>query len=80
MVFPGTPAYRSASHPEGMTEDTPPERLPGQLRPDEKGRCHFKGRAVLVTRGWCSSAPPAQLRLYAQAGAEPDWEDTTSTA
>jgi len=46
----------SASHPEGMSEDTPPEPLPGQLLPDEKGRCPRQGQVALNGGCWAEFA------------------------
>ncbi|MFL5345045.1 MAG: serine/threonine protein kinase [Hyalangium sp.] len=41
----------SGSTAEGMIEDTLPEPQPGQIRPDEKGRC--PGRWLVVLNGAC---------------------------
>ncbi|HYI02051.1 serine/threonine protein kinase [Hyalangium sp.] len=46
----------SAPNPEGMTEDTLPEPIPGQLRPDEKGRCPPRGLVVLNGGCWAEVA------------------------
>ncbi len=42
----------SGSPNEGMGEDTLPEPQPGQLRPDEKGRCRRKGLVSLNGGCW----------------------------
>jgi serine/threonine protein kinase len=41
---------------EGMTQDTLPEPLPGQTRPDEKGRCPRKGLVTLNKGCWATTA------------------------
>ncbi len=41
----------SVSTAEGMSEDTLPEPQPGQVRPDEKGRC--PSRAMVALNGGC---------------------------
>jgi serine/threonine protein kinase len=42
----------SGSTAEGMSEDTLPEPQPGQVRPDEKGRCPIKGLVALNGACW----------------------------
>jgi hypothetical protein len=39
-----------------LTEDTLPEPLPGQTRPDAKGRCPLKGQVVLNKGCWFEAA------------------------
>ena len=39
-----------------MSEDTLPEPLPGQVRPDEKGRCPRKGLVALNGGCWAETA------------------------
>ncbi|HYH98890.1 serine/threonine-protein kinase [Hyalangium sp.] len=46
----------STPTPEGLTENTPPELLPGQARPDEKGRCPLRGQVVLNGGCWAELA------------------------
>ena len=48
------PAPRDST-PEGLTEDTLPEPLPGQTRPDAKGRCPHKGQVVLNNGCWATT-------------------------
>lgn len=38
--------------PEGLAEDTLPDPLPGQTRPDSKGRCPHKGQVALNRGCW----------------------------
>jgi len=42
--------------PEGLTEDTVPEPLPGQTRPDAKGRCPLKGQVALNKGCWLEAS------------------------
>ncbi len=42
----------SGSTAEGMSQDTLPEPQPGQVRPDEKGRCPIKGLVSLNGACW----------------------------
>ncbi len=46
----------SGSTVEGMSEDTLPEPQPGQVRPDEKGRCPGKGLVALNGGCWNETA------------------------
>jgi hypothetical protein len=46
----------SVSTREGMSEDTLPEPLPGQTRPDEKGRCPRQGQVALNRGCWAVTA------------------------
>ncbi len=47
----------SGSMNEGMIEDTLPEPQPGQVRPDEKGRCPGKGLVALNGACWAEWEP-----------------------
>ncbi|HYI02816.1 serine/threonine-protein kinase [Hyalangium sp.] len=53
-----TPLEEASSPPtqDGVTESTLPEPLPGQLRPDEKGRCPPKGLVALNGGCWVETA------------------------
>jgi serine/threonine protein kinase len=54
-----TTSLEEASAPptqEGVTESPLPEPLPGQLRPDEKGRCPPKGLVALNGGCWVETA------------------------
>jgi serine/threonine protein kinase len=54
-----TPSLETVSSPQtqdGVTESTLPEPLPGQLRPDEKGRCPPKGLVALNGGCWAEFA------------------------
>jgi hypothetical protein len=44
------------SWPEALAEEAPPEPVPGQLRPDAKGRCPRKQQVAL--NGGCWAQPP----------------------
>jgi eukaryotic-like serine/threonine-protein kinase len=46
----------SPSWPEAMSEDTLPEPLPGQLRPDAKGRCPGKRQVALNGACWMKTS------------------------
>jgi serine/threonine protein kinase len=46
----------SGATAEGMSQDTLPEPLPGQARPDEKGRCPHKGLVSLNGGCWKETA------------------------
>ncbi len=45
------PWGREFSEPEALSQDTPPEPLPGQLTPDAKGQC--PGRTQIPINGGC---------------------------
>jgi hypothetical protein len=47
---------RRSSLQEAMVEHTPPEPLPGQTRPDVKGRCPHKGQVALNRGCWLELA------------------------
>jgi eukaryotic-like serine/threonine-protein kinase len=51
-----TQGQPSASWPEAMSEDTLPEPLPGQLRPDAKGRCPGKQQVALNGACWLKAS------------------------
>ncbi|WP_224248212.1 serine/threonine-protein kinase [Hyalangium gracile] len=53
MVLVQAPA---GSATEGMGKDTLPEPLPGQVKPDQKGRCPFKGLVSLNGGCWLTEA------------------------
>lgn len=50
---PDSPAVSpDSSEPRALAEETPPEPLPGQLRPDAKGRCPHKRHVALNGACW----------------------------
>jgi hypothetical protein len=51
-----TQGQPGASWPEAMSEDTLPEPLPGQLRPDAKGRCPGKQQVALNGACWLKAS------------------------
>ena len=59
-VAASTENFSSPSSPDVLAEDALPEPLPGQTRPDSKGRCPYKGHVSLNGGCWVETPLDAE--------------------